>query len=123
VPELKRTPGTESSLASRFERFQQRFNQPKNFEQAVDALCLIIYAGANAWILAGMLSRNDAVAVARSCDAPSQKVGATPSSRDKPNPPFGWAAGVGDEASPAPSATGRRSYAYRRSIFQQHRSG
>jgi hypothetical protein len=33
-------------------------------------------------------------------------VGATPSSRDKPNTPFGWAVGVGDEASPAPSATG-----------------
>jgi len=39
------------------------------------------------------LSRNDAIAVARSCDAPSQKVGATPSSRDQSNPPFGWAAG------------------------------
>ena len=31
------------------------------------------------------ISRNDAVAATRSCDAPSQPVGATPSSRDKPN--------------------------------------
>jgi len=41
-----------------------------------------------------------AVAVARSCDAPLHKVGAMPSSRDKPNTPFGWAAGGGDEAYP-----------------------
>jgi len=68
------------------------------------------------------LSGNDAVAVARSRDAPSQKVGATPSSRDKPNTPFGWAAGVGDEASPTPSATGRRNYPHRRFTFQPHRS-
>ena len=41
-----------------------------------------------------------------SCDAPSQKVGATPSSRDEPGTPFGLADGSGDEASPARSATG-----------------
>jgi len=40
-----------------------------------------------------LLSRNDAIAVARRCDVPPQKVGATPSSRDQSNPPFGWAAG------------------------------
>jgi hypothetical protein len=37
---------------------------------------------------------------------PSQKVGATPSSRDQSNPPLGWTAGAGDGASPAPAATG-----------------
>ena len=44
--------------------------------------------------------------VARSCDASSQKVDATPSSRDKSGTPFGLAAGSGDAASPALSATG-----------------
>ena len=41
-----------------------------------------------------------------SCDAPSQKVGATPSLRDEPGTPFGLADGSGDEASPTRSATG-----------------
>jgi hypothetical protein len=54
----------------------------------------------------GPFSRNDAVAATRGCDAPSQKVGATPSSRDQAGAPFGWAADSGDEASPAPAATG-----------------
>jgi hypothetical protein len=52
------------------------------------------------------LSRNDAVAARGSCDASSQNVGATPSSREKPGARFGLAAGSGDEASPSPSATG-----------------
>lgn len=43
---------------------------------------------------------------ARGCDAPSQDVGATPSSRENLGAPMGLPAGAGDEASPAPSATG-----------------
>src|SRR5487761_2259280 len=52
------------------------------------------------------LIRNDAVAARCSCDAPSQKAGATPASRETTGTPFGGSAGAGDEASPAPSATG-----------------
>ena len=47
--------------------------------------------------MANGLSRNGAIAGTHSCDAPSQKVGATPSSRDKPATPFGLADGSGDE--------------------------
>ena len=50
-------------------------------------------------------SLNGAVAQTGSCDAPSQKVGATPASRETTGAPFGWLAGSGDAASPAPSAT------------------
>ena len=42
----------------------------------------------------------------RGCDASSQKVPATPSSRANKNPLFGSSVGFGDGASPAPSATG-----------------
>src|SRR5487761_2594621 len=51
------------------------------------------------------LKRNDAVAARCSGDAPSQKVDATPSSREPTGAPFGRLAEAGDEASPAPSAT------------------
>jgi len=40
------------------------------------------------------------------CDASSQNVDATPSSRETNDAPFGWAMDSGDEASPTPSATG-----------------
>jgi hypothetical protein len=46
----------------------------------------------------------DAIATG-SCDAPSQEVGAMPSSRAKLNARLGWLADVGDEASPTLSAT------------------
>ncbi len=42
----------------------------------------------------------------RGCDASSQKVSATPSSRENQNPSSLVSAEIGDEASPAPSATG-----------------
>jgi hypothetical protein len=60
-------------------------------------------AGPTTWF---RLSRNDAVAATGSCDASSQNVSATPSSREKTGARFGLAAGSGDEASPTPSATG-----------------
>ncbi len=55
--------------------------------------------------ITGNLKRSDAVAATCSCDASSQKVGATPTSRAKPGKPFGLAVGSGDEASPGLSAT------------------
>jgi hypothetical protein len=51
-------------------------------------------------------SRDDSVAAAGGGDAPSPKVGATPSSRAIPAAPVGSPPNSGDEASPSPSATG-----------------
>ena len=66
------------------------------------------------------LSRNHAVAAACGCDASSQKVVATPSSRITSNMPFGLRGNVGDEASPAPPATRRRSHACSRARLRLH---
>ncbi len=51
------------------------------------------------------LRAENRVVPARSCDAPSQKVAATPPSRVVSTVPAGLTPGIGDEASPAPSAT------------------
>ena len=59
----------------------------------------------------GSPNRNHAVAAARGCDASSQKVDAPPSSRETSIAPLGLFGKAGDEASPAPSATRRRSHA------------
>ncbi len=50
--------------------------------------------------------RNDAVASERGCDASSQAMNATPSSREIISASFALAGGSGDEASPTRSATG-----------------
>ncbi len=75
------------------------------------AVCLVFFKPkANGWFrsgfhvarLAGTMRLTECVAATPS----SQKVDETPSSRENPATPFGGRDDAGDEASPAPSATG-----------------
>jgi hypothetical protein len=63
------------------------------------------------------LIRSDSIAEPCGGDAPSPNVGATPSSREAKNNELDLSVGSGDEASPSPSATGRRSHASRGKIL------